>query len=208
LWSTHRLRFLPWMLESYINGVHIYDSPQPWLFAIFPWCGFAFVGLAFGLFLFSGFSQQWEARTLAAVGFVGVLACGLSMWWDYSPVKIYAVYDYWHSSPNFFLMRCGILLIITFATFAWCRWGRGAKGFSPCIQFGKTSLLVYWLHMEFVYGRFSILPKWRTSISLATVGMIIIFLAMLGISIWRTRVKVRATMKLGAVSAPNAPEAV
>jgi uncharacterized membrane protein len=207
LWSTHRLRFLPWMLESYINGVHIYDSPQPWLFAIFPWCGFAFVGLGFGLFLFSGFSQHSEARALAAVGFVGVLACGLSMWWDYSPVKIYAVYDYWHSSPNFFLMRCGILLIITFAIFAWCRWGLGAKGFSPCIQFGKTSLLVYWIHIEFVYGRFSILPKWRSSISLATLGMIVIFLAMLGISTWRIRVKGPATVKLGAIAAPNAPEA-
>jgi uncharacterized membrane protein len=208
LWFTHRLRFLPWMLESYINGVHIYDSPQPWLFAIFPWCGFAFVGMAFGLFISTSFSQKSEPRALAAVGLVGALACGLSMWWDYSRVTMYAVYDYWHSSPNFFLMRCGILLLIAFAIFAWCRWGMGAQGFSPCIQFGKTSLLVYWIHMEFVYGRFSILPKWRSSSALATMGMVIIFLGMLGISIWRTRVRGRATMKLRAVAASNAPESV
>ena len=31
--------------------------------------------------------------------------------------------------------------------------------FSPLIQLGKTSLLVYWVHIEFVYGRFSILRK-------------------------------------------------
>jgi len=62
LWTTHRPRFLPWMLESYINGVHIFNVPQTWLFAVFPWCGFAFVGLAFGLFLFSDFAQKKKHR--------------------------------------------------------------------------------------------------------------------------------------------------
>lgn len=187
LWTTHRLRFLPWMLESYINGVHIYNVPQTWLFAIFPWCGFAFVGLAFGLFLFSDFAQQKEVQSLAAVGGVGAVACLLSLAFDNSPVKLYAVYDYWHSSPNFFLMRCGILLLLTFSNFAWCRWGIATRGFSPFMLFGKTSLLVYWVHIEFVYGRLSILPKGRSSIPLATAGMIVIFAAMLALSKWRLR---------------------
>jgi uncharacterized membrane protein len=200
LWTTHRLRFLPWMLESYINGGHIYDAPQPWLFAIFPWCAFAFVGLAFGLFVLSDFASREKALALAIAGGSGVAACALSLWWDCSGVKIYAVYDYWHSSPNFFLMRCGILLILTFGIFAWCRWGWAAKGFSPFIQFGKTSLLVYWAHIEFVYGRLSILPKRESSIALATLGMAVIFAAMLVISIWRTRSRARAAdrMKTGA----------
>jgi uncharacterized membrane protein len=60
LWTTHRPTFLPWMLESYINGVHNFGSPTPWIFSIFPWCGFAFVGLAFGSFLFSDFAQRKE----------------------------------------------------------------------------------------------------------------------------------------------------
>jgi len=48
LWTTMRPRWLPWYLESYINGVHTYDVPQVWLFPIFPWTGFAFAGLALG----------------------------------------------------------------------------------------------------------------------------------------------------------------
>jgi uncharacterized membrane protein len=196
LWTTHRLRFLPWMLESYINGVHTYDSPQPWLFAIFPWCGFAFVGLAFGLLLFTDFAQRKETSVLAGVVATGALACVMSLWGDSSPLKMYAVYDYWHSSPNFFLMRCGILLIVVFAIFVWCRWGFAAKGFSPVIQLGKTSLLVYWVHIDFVYGRLSILPKWGSSIFLASIGMALIFAAMLGISIWRTSGKNRAAIRL------------
>jgi fucose 4-O-acetylase-like acetyltransferase len=88
-------------------------------------------------------------------------------------------------------MRCGVLLIILFLAYAWCRWGFAQKGFSPVIQLGQTSLLVYWVHIEFVYGRLSILPKRRCSIAAATVGLVIIFLAMLALSIWRTRWKKR-----------------
>jgi uncharacterized membrane protein len=208
LWTTHRLRFLPWMLESYINGVHIYDAPQPWLFAIFPWCGFAFVGLAFGLFILSDFALRREVLALAIAASIGVVACALSLWWDYSGTRIYAVYDYWHSSPNFFLMRCGILLILAFAIFAWCRWGWATKGFSPFIQFGKTSLLVYWAHIEFVYGRLSMLPKGKSSIPLATLGMVVIFAAMLGISIWRTRARTRASARLKTATTQSLSEAM
>jgi uncharacterized membrane protein len=195
LWTTHRPLFLPWMLESYINGVHIFNAPQPWLFAIFPWSGFAFVGLAFGLFIFTNFAQRRPDLAVALTGATGVLVCALSMLFDASPVKFYAVYDYWHSSPNFFLMRCGILLILLFVFYAWSRWGFATKGFSPFIQLGKTSLLVYWAHIEFVYGRLSILPKGRTGIPLATAGMVVIFAAMLAISIWRTNARKRAAMR-------------
>jgi uncharacterized membrane protein len=208
LWTTHRPRFLPWMLESYVNGVHIYDSPQAWLFSIFPWCGFAFVGLAFGLFLFSEFAQRREPVALGIVGGIGALACALSLWWDASAVKIYAVYDYWHSSPNFFLMRCGILLLLVFGIFAWCRWGFATKGFSLFLQFGKTSLLVYWVHIEFVYGRLSILPKGGTGIFAATLGMVVIFAAMLALSIWRTSVKNRAAIRLQAGRTQSLSEAM
>jgi hypothetical protein len=208
LWTTHRPHFFPWMLESYINGVHNFGSPTPWIFSIFPWCGFAFVGLAFGLFLFSDFAQRKEVSALSIVGAIGAVACALSLWWDYSNVRIYAVYDYWHSSPNFFLMRCGILLLLTFAIFAWCRWGWVTEGFSPFIQFGKTSLLVYWVHIEFVYGRLSILPKSRTTIPLATSGMAVIFAAMLGFSIWRTRGKKRAAINLQTPATQSLSEAM
>jgi hypothetical protein len=160
------------------------------------------------LFLFSDFAQRKEVAALSVVGAIGAVACALSLWWDYSNVRIYAVYDYWHSSPNFFLMRCGILLLFTFAIFAWCRWGWVTEGFSPCIQFGKTSLLVYWVHIEFVYGRLSILPKSRSAIPLATAGMMVIFAAMMGLSIWRTRAKKRAAVNLPTAATQSLSEAM
>ena len=189
LWTTHRPKFLPWPLESYINGVHIFNQPQPWLFPLFPWSAFAFAGLAVGFFLFSDFAMRKEALAFAAIGGTGILACALSVFFDSSPIRLYTVYDYWHSNPDFFLMRCGILLVILFLVYAWCRWGFAQKGFSPIIQLGNTSLLIYWVHIEFVYGRFSILPKGKCSALKATAGLITIFLAMLLLSFLRTNWK-------------------
>lgn len=189
LWTSHRPQFLPWPLESYINGVHVFGEPQPWLFPIFPWAAFAFAGLAVGFFLFSDFAKRRQVLGFVLLGAAGILAGLLSILFDHSPVRLYAVYDYWHSGPNFFLMRCGMLLIILFLAYAWCRWGAAQIGFSPLIQLGQTSLLVYWVHIEFVYGGMSILPKGQCSVAKATLGLIVIFLAMLALSLLRTNWK-------------------
>jgi uncharacterized membrane protein len=204
LWTTHRPSCLPWPLESYINGVHVFGIPQPWLFPLFPWSAFAFAGLAVGFFLFTDIAKRMEGLIFAALGAAGALACFLSIRFDHSNLNLYPVYDYWHTSPNFFLMRCGVLLIILFCVYAWCRWGLAQMGFSPIIQLGKTSLLVYWVHIEFVYGWLSILPKRQCSILQATRGLIIIFLAMLALSMLRTNWKNRGAkaQRLAAARSP------
>jgi uncharacterized membrane protein len=191
LWTTWRPRWLPWYLESYINGVHTYEKPQPWLFPIFPWTAFAFAGLAVGFLLFSEWAAKNLAKAAALSGVAGVGLYYLSSWLDARPEQLYAVYDYWHTSPNFFLARVGILMVIIFASYAWCRWGLGQMGFSPLIQIGTTSLLVYWVHIEFVYGRFSILTKRAQSIPMASLGLLIIFVTMVFLSLARERTKGR-----------------
>jgi uncharacterized membrane protein len=202
IWNR-RFSMMPWELETYFNGVHTFKAPQPWLFPMFPWIAFAFAGLAVGFFLFSDFAKQRQTAAFLWLGGTGVLACLLSIAFDLGPVHMYGSsnYDYWHTSPNFLLMRCGILLIILFLCFAWCRWGFAERGFSPIIQLGQTSLLVYWVHIEFVYGRLSILPKGNCGIALASLGLAIIFIAMLGLSIWRTRWKKRTIRQAAPAAA-------
>lgn len=191
LWTTWRPAWLPWPLESYINGVHIFDKPQPWLFPVFPWAAFAFTGLATGFLLLSDWGRKHEAASFGLLGGAGVAAVLLARWLDARPGQIYAVYDFWHTSPNFFLIRVGILWMILAGCYAWCRWGAAQWGFSPLIQMGRTSLLVYWVHIEFVYGRFSILDKHVQTIPRASFGLLTIFLAMLLLSLLRTRTQGR-----------------
>jgi len=191
LWTSWSPRWLPWPLESYINGVHNLGEPQAWLFPIFPWTAFAFVGLALGFFLLSDWAQEHGVFTFLFVGAGGAGLIYLARWLDARPQQLYAAYDYWHTSPNFFLIRVGMLLVILTAAYLWCRWGAGQLGFSPLIQLGQTSLLVYWVHIEFVYGRLSILPKRAVDIRTASFGLLTIFLLMLLLSVLRTRLKGR-----------------
>jgi uncharacterized membrane protein len=191
LWTTWRPRFLPWPIESYIDGVHNLGTPQSWLFPIFPWTGFAFAGLAVGFILQSPWARDREAKVFFSLGAVGILFVETSRWLDALPRQLYPVYDYWHTSPEFFLIRVGMLLIILTTSYAWCRWGLAQWGFSPLIQLGQASLLVYWVHIEFVYGRLSILPKQAQSIGTASAGLLIITLAMLALAFVRTRMKGR-----------------
>ena len=191
LYTTWRPSWLPWYLESYINGVHTFKSPQPWLFPVFPWAGFTFAGLALGFFLFDDWATKNQAKAIALTGAVGLALYYLAAWLDARPVQMFAVYDYWHTSPDFFLARVGIMMVLFPLSYWWCRWVGARIPFSPVVQLGQTSLLVYWVHIEFVYGRFSILRKNGESIPIATLGFLIITAAMVLLSMARTRSKGR-----------------
>jgi uncharacterized membrane protein len=222
LYTTWRPTWLPWQLESYIDGCHNLGAPQPWLFCIFPWTAFAFAGLAAGFILFSQRGRERTVPVLTTFAAIGSAAILIAYALDHSSINLYSTYDYWHTSPNFLMMRVGMLLMIGLLAYAWTVWALPALSFSrfassklaqsrltspesslpksasstaapwavrfsPLIQLGQTSLLVYWVHIEFVYGRFSLLPKRAVGIGTATRGLIEIFLFMLILSIARTR---------------------
>ncbi len=187
LWTTWSPTFLPWELESYINGVHNLGQPQSWLFPIFPWAAFAFAGLATGFLLVNDSGKRLGAYTFVLAGTFGAALIFASKYFDGLRLQLYPIYDYWHTSPEFFALRAGMLLLLMASAYGWCRWGPGQWGFSPLIQLGKTSLIVYWVHIEFVYGRFSILPRKSNNVAIASVGLLTIVAAMLLLSWLRTK---------------------
>jgi uncharacterized membrane protein len=205
LWTTWRPDWLPWPIESYINGVHNLGTPQAWLFPVFPWSGFAFAGLAMGFILQSDWTRARETRVFLFAGIAGLVLIELSRWLDALHRHVYPVYDYWHTSPEFFLIRVGMLLVILAASYAWCRWLiakwiAAPWGFSPLIQLGQASLVVYWVHIEFVYGRVSILSKHAQTITAASLGLLTIFLAMVLLAYIRTHFN--GWMKSARVNVP------
>jgi uncharacterized membrane protein len=207
VWTTWRLRFLPWELETYVNGVHNLGAPQPWLFPIFPWTAFAFAGLAFGFMLMSERGRSLSGRIFLFAFAAGLILIYLSKFLDSRALQLYPVYDYWHTSPNFFMIRVGMLLLLVVVAYVWCRWGPGTWGFSPLIQIGNTSLLVYWVHIDLVYGKFSILPRRSESIAEASAGLLLIFVLMLGLSLartnWRTLIMRVVPSRKSANAAPS-----
>lgn len=193
LWTSWRPDFLPWEIESYINGVHNLGQPQAWIFPIFPWGGFAFAGLALGFILRTELARNLGWRLFVILAAAGLGFFYLATFLDSRQYQLYPVFDFWHTSPEFFMMRVGMLLGFLLGAYAWCRWGAGQIGFSPLIQFGNTSLLVYWVHLELVYGKFSILARRSQSIGAASLGLLTICLLMLVLSVARTAWKTRAS---------------
>jgi uncharacterized membrane protein len=191
LWTTMRPRWLPWFLESYINGVHIFDQPQPYLFALFPWAAFAFAGFTTGCFLVMPWARRRELRSagIIAVTGAGLLLSGL--WFDSRP-QFYAVYDFWHTSPNYFLVRIGFVSLILLAGCLWCRRVPSLWGFNPVIELGKQSLLVYWVSVELAYGGLSIVKKHAQTILSASAALLVLTLAMVALAAWRNRSQGRA----------------
>ncbi|HZQ20967.1 MAG TPA: heparan-alpha-glucosaminide N-acetyltransferase domain-containing protein [Terriglobales bacterium] len=189
LWTSWRPSSLPWEFESYISEAVNLAHPHSSMFPIFPWAGFAFAGLALGFILINPSTKKLGAYVFGAAGACGVAFILLSKFFDSRAWQLYPVYNYWHTSPEFFTLRVGMLLLLVLSAYAWCRWGPGQMGFSPLIQLGQTSLLVYWVHLEFVYGKFTILPHRGTSVPAASAGLITIFLAMLLLSWLRTTLR-------------------
>jgi uncharacterized membrane protein len=145
--STGVLEPLPDPLESYIRPSAMST------FTLFPWAGFVMAGALVGLFIGSADERLSEARLMGwfvAAGIalvVGGYAASLAP-------AIYANSSFWTSSPTFFFLRTGVLIVLTASAWWWRRpgWSGGAPAKSPLEVFGRSSLFVYWIHVEMVYG--------------------------------------------------------
>jgi uncharacterized membrane protein len=186
LWTTLRPRWLPWLLESYVNGVHIFSQPQSYLFPLFPWAAFAFAGFAAGCFVVTPWACRRDCLAVSLIGAAGAGLLGLGFWLDTRP-QFYAVYDFWHTSPNYFMIRTGLVTSLLLVGYLWCRWAPSFWGFSPVIELGRQSLLVYWVSIELAYGGLSIVRKHAQDIPTATIALIVLTLAMVALAAFRNR---------------------
>jgi hypothetical protein len=84
---------------------------------------------------------------------------------------IYRQSSFWSSSPTFFMIRVGILMLAFAAVYALAHLAQrhGIK-LRPLSRLGRSSLFVYWIHVELVYGYLSWplharLPLWGTFVA-------------------------------------------
>ena len=139
---------LPDFLEAYLRPV-----PQLTNFTWFPWSGFVLAGAIVGTVLEPLRDQDGERRANVWFGLAGVALIAIGWFGSYLPSP-YARSYFWTSSPAFFALRAGILTLMMPLAFLWAQ-RPGRHRWSPLQQFGRTSLFVYWIHVEMVYGVFS-----------------------------------------------------
>ena len=101
------------------------------------------------------------------------------------PYSLYPKSDFWIDSPGLVLIKLGIILMLLSFAYLWNTYM--VTGWSWVRQLGTTSLLVYWVHTELVYGRW--LSFWKEGLSTPQTVLVaaLVIAAMLGLSVARTR---------------------
>ncbi|MDQ2842689.1 MAG: heparan-alpha-glucosaminide N-acetyltransferase domain-containing protein [Acidobacteriota bacterium] len=178
-----------WLVRSYFFPSYSY-------FGFFPWAAFLAFGLAMGSIL-RVIKQEDMGRAMEWTLGIGLGLIMVAYYFSNLPYSIYAKSEFWLNSPAMVLIKLGVVLAMLSVAYLWVNLGALQK-WSIFRQLGTTSLLVYWVHIEVVYGRW--LGIWKEGLSVAQVLTFTVLLVALMtlLSVGRTRIK-----SVGSFFRPN-----
>jgi uncharacterized membrane protein len=159
-------RTLPDALQGYLVPVQGLSN-----FVFFPWTALVFAGATVGVLLDSARTPENEARMNLWLATGGGALLGAATVGSYLP-PLFASSYFWTTSASYLLMRVAIVTLAVAVCYAWTRFA--GSGWSPLAQLGRTSLFVYWIHVEMVYGLIS-LPLHRALSLPAAAGAYVVF---------------------------------
>jgi uncharacterized membrane protein len=127
-----------------------FNQKVPSIFPLFPFAGYLCAGAFTGLVYLRARAAGNETRFLKAL--VGTaLALGVTgLVFDLLPVTVYPPHDFWRVSPSFFLIRLGVIGIVTAGFFSLRHVPERLA--ANLIVLGQGSLLIYAIHLLLVYG--------------------------------------------------------
>jgi fucose 4-O-acetylase-like acetyltransferase len=102
------------------------------------------------------------------------------------PYSLYPKSEFWLDSPGLIIIKLGVVMLVIGFAYLWNAMPLAAS-WSWVRQLGTTSLLVYWVHIELVYGRWFGWLKGSMSNVACGIAAIIVILLMVGLSVLRTR---------------------
>jgi len=178
---------VPWMIRNYI-------VPDYRFFGFFPWGAYLAFGMSAGSIIraLPADATERAMQWAALIGGAAILACQYFGNLSYS---VYAKSEFWLNSPAQVLAKVGVTLLMLSFAFLWTRYG-AKDGWSWVRQFGTTSLLVYWVHIELVYGRAFWFLKDSLNVPQTAVSAVFMILLMLAIATIKTyRHRVRAYLE-------------
>jgi len=179
---AHFPDWLPRPLTSYIGG----QRPMAW-FPLFPWGAWALTGVAIGhAWVLASRSKTSLTRAFTLTFVTGaILVITVLVIRAIDPTIVrYPSELVMQMGPGIFFHRLGLNGLLAGTGFLWCQLLRNR--FSVMRQLGRTSLLVYWVHIEFCYGSFVYSLRGRFHVAGAAVGVAILTAAMLGLSLAKT----------------------
>jgi fucose 4-O-acetylase-like acetyltransferase len=144
--SLSILHVLPDPIEAYVRPVGGLSN-----FVFPPWMAFVFAGAFCGVLIDAVRTPATESRLNWRFGSGGLTLGLIALGASFLPSP-YAYSYFWTTSPAFFFLRLGILVALIGFAYAWQQRPGGTTKWSPLQQLGRTSLFIYWIHVEMVYG--------------------------------------------------------
>jgi uncharacterized membrane protein len=205
----HFPSYLPRPLTSYLGG----ERPMAW-FPLFPSLAWPLVGVLIGHFwVRSSADARKQAIAFVVTGVVGYLMMrAVEAVRHWNPYIIRYPSDLVQQmGPGTFFYRLGQIGPLALAGYLVTRFApRG--WFSLMRLYGQTSLLVYWVHVELVYGLLFKKLHGRLSVFGASVGLVLMCAAMAVVAKLRLRYwhgwpkrKIRLPKPAGNLPAPLGP---
>jgi uncharacterized membrane protein len=196
--STPLVRETP-LLASLPDPIEAYVRPLPGRtnFALFPWAGFVFAGAICGELVFAAKTATEERRLQAGLLIAGLGGMAVAYALSFQP-SIYPVANFWTSSPTFFFIRAGICTALlpiaravdVFHGFVRSRLGDRLPEGAPGVvitTLGRSSLFVYWIHVEMAYGGLAKPIKRALPLEVSLVATIALLAVLYAIVKWKDR---------------------
>lgn len=167
-------------LSPYLRAWFVPDHN---FFSFFPWAAFIAFGLSAGSVLRLAEPGALNKIMQWAAVFGVALIVG-ARYFANLPYSIYPNSDFWLDSPALIFIKTGVILLLASFAYLWTTYVN--PGWSFVRQVGTTSLLIYWVHTELVYGRW--FGAWKEALPAPQTAMMAvgIIALMVGLSVART----------------------
>jgi hypothetical protein len=156
---------VPWL-------IHAYFFPSYNYFGFFPWASFLAFGMAAGS-IFRVIKHEDLGRAMLWFLSLGIGLAMVAHQLGNLGLSMYQKSEFWLNSPALIMIKLGIVLAMLAVAWLWVNLAAPQR-WSVFRQLGTTSLIVYWVHIELVYGRW--FGIWKEALS---VRAVLLFTAML-----------------------------
>ncbi|MGA2135767.1 MAG: heparan-alpha-glucosaminide N-acetyltransferase domain-containing protein [Bryobacteraceae bacterium] len=177
---------VPWLVRNYI-------VPNKAFFSFFPDAAYIAFGAGFGALLRLAPAARDRIMQWSAV--FGLALVVTAHYFSNLPFSLYPDSDFWLNSPGLIYIRLGIVLALAAAGFVWTAAQQPDRlGFMR--RLGINSLLIYWVHVELVYGRWFWFAKEHLTIGQCAAASLVLIALMYWLATLNLPARVRQKLHL------------
>jgi fucose 4-O-acetylase-like acetyltransferase len=176
---------VPWLVRSYFFPSYNY-------FGFFPWASFLAFGMAAGSII-RVVKPEDLGRAMLWFLAIGTGLALVAHQFGNMPYSIYQKSEFWLNSPGLIMIKLGVTLALLALAWLWVNLAAPQR-WSFFRQLGTTSLIVYWVHIELVYGRWFGIWKESLSVQQVLTFTAVLLALMVAVSIGQTKARAVWTM--------------